>query len=257
MEKHTKPRSNILKFLPKAASAVTFQNPPFSPGKDKRPDIHINKLRAHTGKGFSGPIISIIPDEARRKSKNEGFENQEPTSPKVSCMGQIIKHKANHQKKKMSHKKSASLPKDIKPGAVSSSPREVKKQASKFRRLFIGVKPARKSDVYDDDHDQKQPHSAPALSQMKKFASSRNAFSNFDWMAHQISPLESDHRNYYSDEEKGNSDDDEEDHIIPFSAPITVGGDVALQPRKEINLWKRRTMDPPKPLQLNTMVRAN
>ncbi|XP_031265525.1 uncharacterized protein At1g76070-like [Pistacia vera] len=254
MEKHAKPKTNILKFLPKA-SAVTFQNLPFSPGREKRSDIHINKLKAHAGKGFSGPIISIIPDEARRKSKNESFEeNQEPTSPKVSCMGQIKKHKANH-KMKMKHMKTASLPKDTKP--VVSSPREVKKQASKFMRLFSGVKPARKSDV-SDDHVQKLPDRAPALNQMKRFASGRDAFSDFDWTAHQIAPLDSDHRNYYSDEERGDSDqEEEEDYIIPFSAPITVGGGVALQPKKEVNLWKRRTMNPPRPLQLNTMVRAN
>lgn len=90
---------------------------------------------------------------------------------------------------------------------------------------------------------------------MKKFASGRGAFSDFDWMAHQIAPLESDHRNCYSDEERGDSDrEEEEDYIIPFSAPLTVGGGVELQPRKEVNLWKRRTIKPPRPLQLNSMV---
>jgi hypothetical protein len=73
----------------------------------------------------------------------------------------------------------------------------------------------------------------------------------------QIAPMDRDHRNYYSDEERGESDEEEEEFMIPFSAPMMIGGGVPLQPRKEINLWKRRTMAPPRPLQLNTTVKAS
>lgn len=71
-----------------------------------------------------------------------------------------------------------------------------------------------------------------------------------------------DQRDYYSDEDRRDSDCEfeyQEEPIIPFSAPITVGGGggLALQPKKEINLWKRRTMNPPRPLRLNPMVSAN
>uniref|UniRef100_A0A2N9GLH6 Uncharacterized protein n=1 Tax=Fagus sylvatica TaxID=28930 RepID=A0A2N9GLH6_FAGSY len=99
---------------------------------------------------------------------------------------------------------------------------------------------------------------APCLSQMKRFTSGRNSLGDFDWTA-EISPVEHrDVRNYYSDEERGESDEEEEEVIIPFSAPMMmIGEGVALQPRKEINLWKRRTMIPPKTLELNTLVKAN
>nr|GMD21316.1 uncharacterized protein At1g76070-like [Ipomoea batatas] len=61
MEKPVKPSKAkmILKFLPKSA-AISFQSLPFSPGRDKRPA----DIKTHC----SGPIISIIPAEARRKS---------------------------------------------------------------------------------------------------------------------------------------------------------------------------------------------
>jgi hypothetical protein len=37
-----------------------------------------------------------------------------------------------------------------------------------------------------------------------------------------------------------------------------VGGGIDLLPRKEINLWKKRTINPPNPLQLRSnMVRGN
>ncbi|KAE8674785.1 embryo defective 1793 family protein [Hibiscus syriacus] len=240
MEKQAKPINKMLKFLPKAASSVSvsFQNNPFSPGKHK----------AFAGKGFSGPIISMIPAEARTKSKADTFHTQEPTSPKVSCMGQI------------KHKKSKCVlppkPKATNHVSESSSSGQVKKHASKFRRIFSMGKPAKKS-----EHEPKVPDRAPSLGQMKRFASGRDAFASFDWTT-QIAPLEADHRrDYYSDEddEARDCDFEEEDVIIPFSAPITVGGDrgVPLQPRKEINIWKRRTMNPPRRLQLNPMVTAN
>ncbi|MCI72429.1 syringolide-induced protein 14-1-1, partial [Trifolium medium] len=79
--------------------------------------------------------------------------------------------------------------------------------------------------------------------------------SNFDWKA-VIEPEEIDQRDCFTDGE-------EDEILIPFSAPILVGGGAAdttssnvaanlkFKPRNEINLWKRRTMAPPRPLQLN------
>ncbi|TYJ34828.1 hypothetical protein E1A91_A05G195700v1 [Gossypium mustelinum] len=248
MEKQAKPRNKILKFLPKAASSVSvsFQNHPFSPVKHK----------AFAGKGFSGPIVSMIPAEARRKSKSESeaFESQEPTSPKVSCMGQI-KHKKCIKKGKR-----VSLPKLPKPVvSESSSSGEVKKHGSKLKRFFSMGKPAKKSDA--PGVKTKSCDRAPSLGQMRRFASGRDAFAGFDWTT-QIAPVEADRRGYYSedddigDERRDSDFFEEEEVIIPFSAPITVGGEVPLQPRKEINLWKRRTMNPPRPLQLNPIVTA-
>lgn len=267
MEKQAKPKNKILKFLPKAASAivVSFQNPPFSPSsRDKRiSEMNISKLKAHhhAGRGFSGPIISIIPHEARRRPKiGETFETQEPTSPKVSCMGQI-KHKKTIKKAKLI----ASLPRDhhhhqLKAAVSSpSDPRDLKKNASAIRRIFTGTKTDKNSG--DASSAEKPAHDrAPSLSQMKRFSSRRESLPDFEWTA-QVMPIDKDHWNYYSDEEREDEEEEEEEEnavTIPFSAPIMmVGGGVpALQPRKEINLWKRRTVAPPIPLQLN-LLKAN
>ncbi|XP_027333264.1 uncharacterized protein At1g76070-like [Abrus precatorius] len=270
MEKQSKLKNKIFKIIPKAAAAVavTFQNPPFSPGRDHKlrsenAATRWVKPHAHGGKGFSGPIVSMIPNEARRKAKDGGIETQEPTSPKISCMGQI-KHKKKQIKKDKA--KTMSLPTQTKTrgpvvGSASSTPRdtEEKKRTSKLQRMFFHTpKPktaARKPDASASDDR------APPLGEMRRFASGRETFSNFDWKA-QIAPEEIEERDCYSDDDRVESDA-EEDVIIPFSAPIMLGGGGGgpesvpnLQPRKEINLWKRRTMAPPRPLQLNPVLTA-
>ncbi|EXB81503.1 hypothetical protein L484_014311 [Morus notabilis] len=271
MERQAKYQDKILKFLPRAVSVVTFhQSLPFSPSKEKR---------------FSGPIVSMIPYEARRKPKKNGQEEveveEEPTSPKVSCIGQI-KHKHKKiisekkkiisEKKKLKKRSGSATIKDSKP--VTWSPREVKKHALSIKRMFSSntIKPGRKSDASCADHDHHHHHHhnnrkpplpdrAPSLSQMKRFASGRDSFLNFDWGADhddQVLTPDADYRNItrYSDDRE--ESDEEQEVMIPFSAPMTVGREVPLQPRKEINLWKRRTMAPPRPLELNTMmIRAN
>lgn len=275
MEKQAKPKSNILKFLPKAASVVSFQNPPFSPNREKRLDHHmIHKIKTHTCRGFSGPIISIIPDEARRKPKSGSFETQEePTSPKVSCMGQIKAHKKLKKNKRVSppeHHRCRHHDHQFSKLHTWSPREEPTRHRSAFRRMFSSVKAERKSDASSADlRDDKPvaapslPDRAPALSQMKRFASGRDSLPNFNWRA-QITSSGQDHRDYYSDEDRDDPESDQEDDvIIPFSAPIVVGGactgsgGVPTQPRKEINLWKRRTMAPPRPLQLRNMIPAN
>ncbi|KAG8377994.1 hypothetical protein BUALT_Bualt08G0091800 [Buddleja alternifolia] len=137
---------------------------------------------------------------------------------------------------------------------------ELKKKPSGLKKIFGS---RRKSDASIIDHTAKPrlAELAPSLSQMRRFASSRDTFSNFDWTTAQIAP-EVD-QDYYSDEDRGYSDG-EDDVIIPFSAPILgagagagagYGGGLGLEPRKEINLWKRRTMAQPKPLQLNMKIK--
>lgn len=230
-------KNKILRLLPKGA--VSFQNPPFSPG---RADGALQKPKH---KGFSGPIM--IPAEARTKPKS--FETQEPTSPKVSCMGQI-KHK------KRVCKKQASLPRGFKPVLSSHSQPEKarpvrpaadhelmikKKPSSALMRMFSG---RRKSDACKPP----LPERAPSLSQMRRFASSRDTFANFDWTRSQVAP--EDGGGFYSGED---SDGEDCASFIPFSAPILVASaraGLVLEPRKEINLWKRRTMAQPRPLQL-------
>lgn len=213
MDKQTKHKNKILKFIPKALS---FQNPPFSPTRDK--DVTATRPG---GRAFSGPIVSIIPKEAWRRTKSEMADTpQEPTSPKVSCLGQI-KHR--HKKKMMIKKE-----KDVKRSRVPSKEAAPEKK----EKMLSGAEEAK----------------APALGQMKRFASSRSSLSNFDWTA-QVAPEDSyQRRNCHSNEER------EKEVRIPFSAPLMVGGggrEMQLQPKKEINLWKRRTMAPPRILKLS------
>lgn len=235
MEKEHKLKNRIAKLLPKAVAAVrvTFQNPPLSPGRD-----HTKWSRQR-----GGSMISMIPAEARTRARDGGGSNidsPDPTSPKVSCMGQI-KHKKKQIKKAKAQ--SVSLLKDV---------REVREDSSAFRRILHGSKhpPASAAKL---DHGVEEAAPPPALAAMKRFASGRNSLTEFDWKAH-APAVDMDHDGYFSDQD-GEESDAEEEVIIPFSAPIMVGGGyhggrVPLKPRKEINLWKRRTMAPPRPLQL-------
>jgi len=257
MEKQLKLRNKILKALPKAVAAVTmtFQNPPFSPGRDHK----------------SKSIVPMIPHEARRKTHIDGIYSQEPTSPKISCMGQI-KHKKKQIKqakktKSMNRRKEAKNVACNKSSSASRDP-EVKKHASKFQKmiLFNSAKPkseGRKSnasapgDISNRDHGLGEAARAPHVSQMRRFSSGRDALAGFDWRVAQVAPDEEE-IDYYSDDYRVDSSDGEEEEeevLIPFSAPILVGGGgvgvLNLKPRKEINLWKRRTMAPPMPLQLH------
>ncbi|XP_021737088.1 uncharacterized protein At1g76070-like [Chenopodium quinoa] len=286
MENSNKSKNLFLKFLPKAASAVSFQNPQFSPGRDHHHhhhNHHSSKAKAHAHKGFSGPInYSVLPDEAREKPKKDGstYEAHEPTSPKVSCMGQIkYKHKKKKLRKIASKNKTNNVFLEVdhqKMPSTKSSPfskffnKSLKKSKGSHQSEEHG-KEGRRATL--DNNNQKKKNNVPSLGMMNKFASGRETLANFDWTA-QIAPLDHD-RDYYSDDEeirRANSDDDDEDDnrevIIPYSAPMLIGGrsrdnnngtnDViggrrlSLEPRKEVNLWKRRTMAPPPPLALNS-----
>lgn len=75
------------------------------------------------------------------------------------------------------------------------------------------------------------------LGQMKRFTSGRAAFQDFDWR----------------EEERTTSRDSDEDDdgFVAHSAPLVLGGGVvASEPRKEVNLWRRRPIVPPPQLQL-------
>ncbi|XP_068640937.1 uncharacterized protein At1g76070 [Aristolochia californica] len=229
MEKTAKSKSGIFSFI--------FLNQPFSPGRDK--------FRA--GKGFSGPIISIIPAEARRKTRNGSFDAQEPTSPKVSCIGQI------------KHKKKIYKGKCAAPPAVKEKSKKGKSYSA-IGKIFRGGKPGRRSDADKDEVEVEVQVRAPSLGQMRKFSSGREAFRDFDFRATDRGAALSRQRGYYSDEEqREDSDDDEDDFmvthsgpLVAHSAPLAVGADQSREPRKEINIWKRRTLAPPRPLELCT-----
>ncbi|XP_068645090.1 uncharacterized protein At1g76070-like [Aristolochia californica] len=202
MEKPAKSKSGILSFI--------FLHQPFSPGRDK----------FKAGKGFSGPIISIIPAEARRKTRNGSFDAQEPTSPKVSCIGQI------------KHKKKICKGKCATPPAVKEKSKKGK-SSSAIGKIFRGGKPSRRSDA-DKDEVGVQVR-APGLSRMRKFSSGREAFRDFDWRAADRAAALNRQRGYYSDEEqREDSSDDEDEFMVAHSAPLAVGGGLSLKSRKRL-----------------------
>ncbi|KAI3516971.1 hypothetical protein L1887_16164 [Cichorium endivia] len=287
----SKTTSKILKFLPRAASSsVSFQNPPpYSPNKDKRSSEKTHK--SNLGLGFSGPMVSIIPSDNRRKIKNDSTYTlvYEPTSPRVSCMGQV---KCKHYRNKLAAADGVAN----KPPSTNTKPTkkvskmmsftvvrtqnkeddqermkrvdEVVKSKKKkgIRSIFGGGSnnSGRKSDVSNNSSKTacNLPR-APSMGTMKRFSSGRDAFKNFDWTT-QVAPLNSAHRDYFTDDERdGGSDGEGDEEIkVPSSAPVMIrnkgicddfvrGGTIILEPRKEINLWKRRTMPQPTPLQLH------
>ncbi|KAK9129367.1 hypothetical protein Sjap_009854 [Stephania japonica] len=245
MEKPAKAsKGRIFSFLPKTAT-VSFQNPPFSPGRDKRVTENSSKFFKPCNNGhksFSGPIISIIPVEARTKSKN-GIGFEEPTSPKVSCIGQI-KHKNKICKASNRVIPKSQTPKDQKPNQKLKKPssdlkeKVPKRSSSSIRNIFRGAISGRKSTNCVEIQGNSEENRGPSLGEMKRFASGRSGLGDFDW------------RKYCSDGE--NDEEDEEKIIVPHSAPLMVGeGRVALEPIKEVNLWKRRTFAPIRPLEIN------
>lgn len=99
-----------------------------------------------------------------------------------------------------------------------------------------------------------RPHpKVPERAHMRKVASGNAKLAGFDWRT-QGSSLGAKHRNIYN---YSNEDSEDENEIsIPFSAPLIMGSgeinNIELKPRNEINLWKRRTMAQPRPLQVAT-----
>ncbi|KAG6422705.1 hypothetical protein SASPL_113083 [Salvia splendens] len=236
---NNKLKNKILKLLPKV---ISFQNIPFSPRRDTRPD----RPKTHHNKAFSGPII---PAEARRKLRSFETFTHEPTSPKVTCTGRV-KHKGRISEKTKTKKKHVSLPKEIKPVSLPQPVKKTKKKKKKAGMIKKFLRGERKCvEVETSGLAGPDGGSAPSLSHMRKFASSRDTFANFDWVtAAQIAPEDcSDGERAYSD---GDYDDDDDDECgVPFSAPILTAGE--LEPTKEINLWKRRTMAQPRSLELD------
>ncbi|XP_071729163.1 uncharacterized protein At1g76070-like [Rutidosis leptorrhynchoides] len=246
--------TKILKFLPKTAS-VSFQNPSiYSPPKDQK---SLQKpLKSNLGIGFNVTIIS--PENNLQKLKNNSSFKVvvEPTSPTVSCMGQV---KCKHYQKLVNAANKKPLPISRKPisRTMSYTPlRTLNNDDYQEKANSVAVKTKKKfafSSLFSCsskkcDNINNKPTvmmnspKTSCLSTMKKFSSGRDAFSSFDWTA-QVVPLDNNHENYGSDNEVDEND------TIPSSAPLMVGG-VNSEPKKEINLWKRRTMAQPKPLQL-------
>uniref|UniRef100_A0A0D9XG77 Syringolide-induced protein 14-1-1 n=1 Tax=Leersia perrieri TaxID=77586 RepID=A0A0D9XG77_9ORYZ len=188
---------------------------------------------------FSGPIaVSIVPPAARggsRRDHRSGYKTPEPSSPKVSCIGQIKKAKS----KKLC--KNGVCPLPPRPPAAAA-----RQNSSLVRRMLFRRSRSRSASSRDTGSNgglfkgRKSTSStavaaAPApglgLGQMKRFTSGRTALEDFDW--------------------REVEEDDEDEVFVAHSAPLVMGGGVvASEPRKEVNLWSRRPMAPPTPLRL-------
>lgn len=220
---------------------------------------------------FSGPLVSIVPPEARgggrrkqRSSSSSGYRTPEPSSPKVSCIGQIKRSGSRRQKKvnpssSCGGKNGGACP--LPPRAPAPAAAEGKKKKklrsrpasrgslvqrmSFFRRTGSRSSRSRTGGFVHNGEELEGGNGAAApapagLGQMKRFASGRAAFQDFDWR-------EAGRRS------GRDSDEEEEDDegFVAHSAPLVLGGGVvAAEPRKEVNLWRRRPMAPPTPLQL-------
>ncbi|WCJ32729.1 hypothetical protein M5689_014134 [Euphorbia peplus] len=71
--------------VPKAAGPVSFASPTASP------------IRSYSRKGRR---VSLFPRELRRKVRTMSFDRREPSSPKVSCIGQVGNRKKNKNNNK-------------------------------------------------------------------------------------------------------------------------------------------------------------
>ncbi|KAJ7944103.1 Syringolide-induced protein 14-1-1 [Quillaja saponaria] len=157
MEKLSKLKIRISKLLPQTVAAVTFQGPPPSPRNGR-----VSRLSTTTAK------ISIIPSEARRRPEGSSFDAREPTSPKVSCIGQV-KHK---KKKKMKKKKKASKHNRVE--LEQPATESVQNDEQKKKKQFTVLEDQKKLPLPDQR--------IPSLGKLMRFSSGRaGALSNFDF----------------------------------------------------------------------------
>ncbi|EOA36215.1 hypothetical protein CARUB_v10010139mg [Capsella rubella] len=225
------------KMLQRALS-IGHSAAPFSPGRD----FHHSRTAStvHRGIFFSSPLVPTAA-RVRRSTKNEGVL-AEPTSPKVSCIGQVKLNKpkcSSERKNKATNKlKTAS---SLSSCAIKEE--ENRRSFSKLKRLFstlsFSSKKSNSTAFATAAVEEPVVAVAPSLGKMKKFASSRGALGGFDWTVEM---------------KRQESQSDHQDVTIPYSQsmPLTQleGLSLCPKPKSEVNLWKRRTMDRPKPLQV-------
>lgn len=217
----TKSQNRFLKFLPKSAA-----------DKEKR------------------STKSIIPADAlRSRSRNSSFGALEPTSPQVSCMGQL-----KHKKKvcSMMNNKTYVLPpldhlnlmvhthnksKMVQPDHLEGDVKKKKKPLA-IKNMFSRVPSVRrKSDHAITTTDYVGNHRLSSSCSLRRFSSSRTSLNNFDWTATQVAPV-------HNEEEKVKIS-----KCVPKA--LQECKQVNFEPRKDVNLWKRRPMAQPSPLQLS------
>ncbi|KAH9323986.1 hypothetical protein KI387_043927 [Taxus chinensis] len=213
--------------LPRAASIISANLiTPMSPTRDYT-------SRANRS-GVFRTQISIIPKEAMETKKDYGFEPREPTSPKVSCIGQVKKKKQaceeRHRRRKDQDRDQDRV-RDRPP--LPSRPVDLK--LSKLKRFFSGKKLA--EPVFCESPETEKTE-IPNLGEMKRFTSGRES----DALA-----------NVYRESRKlaercGDTNDAKVSPLVFYSGPLLND----LRPKSEVNLWKRRSMAPPVALNLQS-----
>ncbi|XP_010459713.1 PREDICTED: uncharacterized protein At1g76070-like [Camelina sativa] len=234
------------KMLQRALS-IGHSAAPFSPGRD----FHQHRMTSTVNRGifFSSPLVPTAA-RVRRRTKNESVF-AEPTSPKVSCIGQVKLNKPKCSSEKRNKEPNNNLKTASSLSSCVTIKEEDKGNFSKLKRLF-----STKSFLWRKSNSNSTPTAfattseypaaavepvpavdAPSLGKMKKFSSSRGALGGFDWTA-EMKRQES-----------------QSNLTIPCSVsmPLTPleGLSLCPKPKSEVNLWKRRTMDRPKALQVN------
>ncbi|XP_061346111.1 uncharacterized protein At1g76070-like [Gastrolobium bilobum] len=155
MEKISQIKSKFFKFLSKQPiTSVSFRSPTVSP------------CRSPTR------IVSIIPKEARRKHKGGSFSAKEPTSPKVSCMGQVQSKK----NRKAQKRKRVQQPPKKNNNSVRCPEKKILLWISKGSDK--GRKQSGKGFVSEEKAQ--DTLKAPSLDTMKKFTSGRGSLYDFD-----------------------------------------------------------------------------
>ena len=176
-------KRKFMKFLPRQPLASIQKQSPRSPGGsvagNRSPSRH---------------AVSIIPKEARRKLRSSSFSAREPSSPKVSCMGdvdQLMKRKRKKKKKRKARKQQGCDEKDVKKKMLlwifkASSGGDHRRQCDQI--ISQGESGGK---VLEKDRAELHTHGminvVPSLGTMKKFASGRGALSDFDHKLPQLS----------------------------------------------------------------------
>lgn len=173
-------RNVIMACLPKAAALISaYPIAPISPGRDiKRPgDYSARARRSFSGRGYSGPMISIVPKEAREKKRDSGFESQEPTSPKVSCIGQVKLKKKMSKAKVKEKDRTGDRDRDRPVLRIN----EIKSEHSSLRgvkalqlKKFFTISREKKPAQTVSDSEFIPEAGVPSLGRLKRFSSGRH-----------------------------------------------------------------------------------
>ncbi|CAM8939618.1 unnamed protein product [Rhodiola kirilowii] len=184
--REVKSKNKLMKYLPRAASALTFQNPRVSPGREAKPrhsDAYRN--RAHA---------------AQTAAQNRAFSGPwHLWSPKISCIGQI---KEKKKLNKLKREKSKKLEKVKKSQAKTEDKGAKNKPISGLGNIFRAKKHV---GIGGEDGGESGAAAARVESDEEECYSDDDE-QRRDW-------------DDDDDEEGGRSD-----VMIPFSAPMMIGG---------------------------------